>query len=72
MLDKAASTIASESRLGCERTPRGAWDEKGWPPGAAAAPLSPSVAVDDETEVDAPAAAAAGSSGCTSAVKSNT
>jgi len=77
MFDRAASTIASESKLGCERTPRGAWDEKGWPPGAAAAaPLSPSVAADDEVEVDAPAATEAGakggSGGCTSAVKSNT
>jgi hypothetical protein len=26
---RAASTIASESRLGCERTARGAWEEIG-------------------------------------------
>jgi hypothetical protein len=72
---RAASTIASESRLGCERMPRDVRDEKGWLlPGTTKSPL-PSVAADDEVEVDAPAAedgAKGGSGGCASLVESNT
>jgi hypothetical protein len=63
MFDRAASTIASESKLGCERTPRDAGDEeKGWMPGTVARP-SPSVAADDEIEVDAAAETKGGSGG---------
>lgn len=56
MFDKAASTTASESRLGCERTPRDVWDENEGP--GAAAP-SPS-AVMDEAEAGAVAEVSSG------------
>jgi hypothetical protein len=63
MFDRAASTIASESKLGCERTPRDAGDEeKGCMPGTVARP-STSAAADDEIEVDAAAAETKGGSG---------
>lgn len=80
MLVRAASTIASESRLGCERSkPRDPCDDKkgGWTGGraaatavAAAAVRSPSDATeDDEIGLDA---AAEGSSGGASTAVSNT
>ena len=70
---RAASTIASESRLACERSkPRDPWDDKkgGWTGGRAAAVRSPSDATeDDEIGLDA---AAEGSSGGASTAVSNT
>ena len=75
MLVRAASTIASESRLGCERSkPRDPWDDKkgGWTGGraAAAAVRSPSDATEDD-EIGLDAAADGSSDGASTAV-SNT
>jgi len=79
MLVRAASTIASESRLGCERSkPRDPWDDKkgGWTGGratataAAAAVRSPSDATEDD-EIGLDAAAESSSGGASTAV-SNT
>lgn len=79
MLVRAASTIASESRLGCDRSkPRDPWDDKkgGWTGGrvaaaaATAAVRSPSDATEDD-EIGL-GAAAEGSSGGASTVVSNT
>ncbi len=69
---RAASTIASESRLGCDCTlPVGAWDEKDNGPGAVVAAVTPLLSLAcamDEIE----AYAAGEGSGGVSAAESNT
>jgi len=75
MLLRAASTIASESRLGYERTPRdNVWDEKdddARPGAEAAAGVAVPSPTDPTEEIGAAAAAEEGSAG-SSAAESNT
>jgi hypothetical protein len=66
MFVKAASTIASESRLGCDCTPVGAWDAKDGP-GAVAAAVTPSLSLLCATEEIEAYAADEGSGGISAA-----
>jgi len=67
MFVRAASTIASESRLGCECTPPvGAWDVKDGP-GAVAAAATPSPSLACATEEVEAYAAVEGSGGISAA-----